>query len=179
VIVTTTNVFTHHVILGPVFAFVEIGAGFISSAPKIESAFDHVASELSAKAKSLGGNAVVGANFSFVDSSLTSLFQTMLLKGGEVTKVFVLGTGTAVLMEVSEQQKAWSEHIETRALREAEERRQAQLQSELSSRGLRADELQEYKGKKFVLAADGRVKLQTAAGWLDFDNLDAMKRYVG
>jgi len=178
VIVTTTNVFAHHVILGPVFAFVEIGAGFVNTSSKMESAFDHVASELGAKAESLGGNAVVGANFSFVDSSLTSLLDQMLLKG-ELTKVFVLGTGTAVLMEISEQQKAWSEHIQTRALREAEERRQVQLQSELSARGLKADELQEYKGKKFVLASDGRVKLQTAAGWLDFDNLDAMKRYVG
>lgn len=177
-IVTTTNVYSHHVILGPVFAFVEIGAGIFNTAPKLESAFDSVASELSAKAKSLGGNAVIGASFSFVDSSLTSLFSSIVAKG-EVTKVFILGTGTAVLMEISEQQKAWSEHIQTRGLRESEERRQAQLQSELSARGLKSDELQDYKGMRFALASDGRVKLETAAGWLDFDNLDAMKRYVG
>lgn len=175
--VSTTGLLQPHLVLGPVFAMSELQAGFVKNLTGVEASFAAASAQLLQRARAMQGNAVVGASYNFVDSSITS--NLMKAFGAQSDRVYLFATGTAVYAELSPEQIAWYERLQMQPKAQELQVSDDRYRLELEARGSSPDQVQEYKGRKYIVSKDGGVKLETGAGWVPFETLEAMKRYVG
>lgn len=94
-LISTQQATEPHFVLGPIFALTEINSGFLSDLKNPQQAFASLIPALTVEAEKVNAHAVIGAQFSFVDSNITSMVGR-LMGGTNNQKVFVFGYGTAI-----------------------------------------------------------------------------------
>jgi hypothetical protein len=174
--VTTETVHEPHFVIGPVFALTEIKSGFFTNLKRPEMAFEELLPILEAEAAKRNAHGIIGARFSFVDSTITSTFAK-ILSSSNAHAIYVFGSGTAVQLYRYLQ-------APDQINQDASYRLSLVTPIDVQLRATGADPTQgltrmTYGNLEYWPLPDGKVRANTPKGWVDFLSLAALKEYKG